>query len=776
MKVLNVCLVLLVTLLFACPVVAQQDAKPMTYEQFKEQKDLQTDKGFYTIYRLNDKYYLEIPAEGMGKEVLITTQVAHGMAAFVSDASGVIRFSEGRNNTLQVVRNRLTDVSADSTDVCMIMALKKSGLVPIDYTFPIVARGEDGKSAIIELTNELNNPGSGLFNVSSYAWLSHPDPSRSWVDGWRMIDKGVVFSVTRGQSDYQSNPQTQEGRDIASRYILEMVIQQLPERRMNLKVSHPAYGFETIGVTEYDSKEYVARKKEYIQKWNLTAAVKEMKKQKRGMVIEPERQICVYIDPVTPDPFVVCIKNAVNQWGKAFEAAGWKNVFRFSSDKEDASLSYRTILFRWGSAYNGIYSSVIENPVTGEILCARVNVMDVAADELLGMYFLQCGLLDGRIRKDVHSLAVRQDVLTAQVAAAFAEVLKMKPNKAGYTVFTPADIRSEKWLNRYGITASITSGVTFNYLAQPGDGVSVKNLFPRVSAYDYDAIRYAYGNSDALPSMRGAFYTPEDKLDPYAQDGFLSNDILNASIQGVESVKKIYPQLNGWINRLPEDQNTWKNVSDFAVRAQSLFQTYLTQMVKLVGGRSVRPIIKGVNETLVTYVPREQQVGALNYLESAIFSEFPEWVRVKELEQSGVFDTEQMMVGLAQALLKHFMNKGVMESLVAGERRLEEKAFTAKELFAYIDRVIFENFDSSKAVSTYKQGIQACFVSDFARFMAENNISFGLSNEANGVYHAYFVELARKVKDLSERHTDVSTRSNYQVMLLRMKREYFEKQ
>lgn len=75
-----------------------------------------------------------------------------------------------------------------------------------------MARGEDGKSVIIELTGELNNPGSGLFNVSSYHWLSHPDPSRSGVDGWRMLDKGVVFSVTRGQSDYQSNPQTQEGR------------------------------------------------------------------------------------------------------------------------------------------------------------------------------------------------------------------------------------------------------------------------------------------------------------------------------------------------------------------------------------------------------------------------------------------------------------------------------------------------------------------------------------------------------------------------------------
>ena len=49
MKVLNVYLLLWVTLLFVCPVVAQQDVKPMTYEQFKEQKDLQTDIIFYRI-------------------------------------------------------------------------------------------------------------------------------------------------------------------------------------------------------------------------------------------------------------------------------------------------------------------------------------------------------------------------------------------------------------------------------------------------------------------------------------------------------------------------------------------------------------------------------------------------------------------------------------------------------------------------------------------------------------------------------------------------------
>ena len=318
--------------------------------------------------------------------------------------------------------------------------------------------------------------------------------------------------------------------------------------------------------------------------------------------------------------------------------------------------------------------------------------------------------------------------------------------------------------------------MVFNYLAQPGDRVSVKNLFPRVSVYDYDAINYAYGNSDALPSMRAAFYAPEDKWDPYAQDGFLSNDILSASVKGIESVREIYPQLGEWMNQLPKDQNTWKSVSDFSLKALALYQTYLTQIVKLVGGRSIRPVIKGVNESPVIYVPRELQEKALQYLETEILTQRPEWVHSKEMQQAGTYDINHMMVGLAEKITQHFIDPKVITSLVAAESAYGEKAFTAKELFAYVDRVIFENFDTRKAVTTYKQGIQACFISDFARTMAQNNISFGLGNESAGVLHAYFVELARKVKELSETHQDSLTRENYRVMLMRMNREYFDKQ
>ncbi len=775
MKVLNVCLLLLVMLLASGSVVAQGKKQPMTYSQFCDQKDLQVNKGFYTIYRLGDQYYIEIPAGSMGREVMITTQVVKGYSSFISNASGVIRFSEGRNNMLQVIRNRAVDISVDSTDACMREAIRKSGLIPVDHVLPIVARGEDGHSAIIELTGELNNAGSYLFNVSSYSMLSHPDPERSGVNGFRMLNQGVVFSVSRSQTDYNSNPQTGEGKDVASTYELEMVIQMLPEQEITLKPSHPAYGFETIGMTGYDTKKYVARKREYIQKWNLTASPKEKRQQRRGGMIEPDGQICIYIDPITPAPFVESIKQGLQQWEEAFKRAGWVNVFRISSAPENASLTYRTILFRWGNAFNGLNSSVITNPLTGEILAARVNVMDVVADELLETYFLQCGLSDSRIRKDMHSLDVRQDVLTAQVAAAFAEVLGMKPNKSGYMVFAPADLRSEKWLNEHGITASITSDIRFNYLVQQSDRVSAKNLFPKVSAYDYDAVKYAYGNSDKLPSVRDAFYTATDKQS-YTKDMTLSNDILESSLLGIRRIQEIYPRLGELVERLPEEQNTWNKVADLSLKSLALYQTYLTQIVNLVGGQTEFPIIKGVNEVPVVYTSKEQQQKALEYLEKVIFNGVEAWVYEPRWDKISQYDLDQMMVGLAEAVAKRFIDPKALASLVAAERTLgSENAFTLKDLFSYIDRVIFENFDTLKPVSAHKRNLQACFVSNWARMMADNNISFGLGNEAIGALHAYFIDTVKKIKALSESHEDSLTRENCGLMLMRVEREYFNK-
>ena len=756
-------------LLLCGSLAAQEKAKPMDYAQFSTQEGMEMNEGYFTVYRLGNSYYLEIPADGMGRDVLITTQVVKGYSAYVSESSGVIRFSQGREGRIHVTRNRAMDVSADTTDVRMMEALRKSGMVPVDYVYPVVAYGEDGQSVIIDITNELNSANGNLFNVSKNSSLNQPDPSRSGIDGFRMIDGGVVFSATRSQTNFQTTDmQTGAGQNFPYTYELEMVIQMLPEHEVTMKRNHPAYGFNTIGMLAYDTKKYVAQRTEYVQKWQLMA--KDQKQ--RG---ENEYPICVYIDPIIPAPFVESVKRGLRQWEEAFAEAGWTNVFRVSSSPEDASLAYRTILVRWGAAFNGLYSSVVVNPENGEILCARINLMDASADEMLGTYFLQCGLLDERIRKDLHSLAVRQDVLTAQFASAFAELLGMKPNRAGYTAFSPEALRSEKQLDKHGTTTSITSDLRFNYIARPDDNISVANLFPKVSLYDKEAIAYAYGSREKGPSLKAAFYQPKDPQ-KYNPDTELSDDLFEAGLLAIENLKEVYPHLDKWIKRLPEEQRTWDAVADMSINALALYQTYLTQMVNCVGGVVTCPIVKGENDIPVRYVSKERQEEVLAYLEKVIFNGAERWIYEPGWEEVSTYDLDQLMVGLAAALSKRFIDEEAIAALIDGERVLGvENAFLATDLFAYVDRVIFENFDETKALSDFKRNLQLQFVSDFAKTMAQKNISFGLGNEAVNMLHVYFIDMAQKVKHLAETHQDPMTRENYRLLWMRLERDYFQK-
>ena len=131
-------------LLLCGSLAAQEKAKPMDYAQFSTQEGMEMNEGYFTVYRLGNSYYLEIPADGMGRDVLITTQVVKGYSAYVSESSGVIRFSQGREGRIHVTRNRAMDVSADTTDVRMMEALRKSGMVPVDYVYPVVALSGGG--------------------------------------------------------------------------------------------------------------------------------------------------------------------------------------------------------------------------------------------------------------------------------------------------------------------------------------------------------------------------------------------------------------------------------------------------------------------------------------------------------------------------------------------------------------------------------------------------------------------------------------------------------
>lgn len=724
---------------------AQTAGTSISYDKFMAQRGIEAHKGYFSVYNVEDKYYLAIPQKSLGKDVLVNVYASRGKSAYVSPQSGIMRAElTDDGQQLAVMLDRTVEVDADSSDSSLRAMIEQSSLRPIDYILPVTCRGNG--MVIVELTSELSNP-NGLFDVSDNTQLSHPDPDRSGIDGITMIDKGVIFHLTRTQTDTQSNPDTGNSRNYSTTIGLEILIQQLPDDEdMSVVKASPLYGFDTVNGTEYSSSKYVARAVKYITRWRLGSG----------------RHITVSLDKATPAPFRESIRRAVKQWEDAFARIGRKDVFRITTDEASAHLAYGTMMFCWNVAFGGITTRTICNRRTGEILAARANMMDVSFADNIDAYFLQCGDIDQRIRRDITSIGVRQDLLTSLAAAAIGKMLGMKDNKAALTALPLSSLHDKA--SRLGPTASVTAGMAFNYVARPADVISVEYLMPHVSTYDTSAIAYAYGGKSGEATFGG-----DDPLDPYVQPSALSSDIYSASLQGISNIKDVYSRIDDICKDLPQDENNWKRKTGLGVHCLALWQGYLQNLVNLVGGRSVR-------NGATTYVPKATQQKALDYLSRNIFTDqMPQWVLSPVMMEHGTYDLQQMTIGLCQSLLTHFQNKEVYRQLWHAEALQGNKAFTGSELISWIEKVIYKDFSATTSVPLYKRSLQAIFASDLAQAQAQANIANGITNEGNNMLHAFMLRLYERAQYLVEHHADAAMRSSYKMIVMRMNREYFDK-
>lgn len=483
---------------------AQQVTQPKSFDEFYKKDSVALTKGTFNIYRIDQQYFMEIPDQLLERDILITMSASKGTANYVSPESGTIYLRKSAKQKIEVYKNMVLTVSADTSDYCMMSAIEKSGLIPVYKSYSIVARGEKKHSSIIDITSELNGS-TGLFDVQKFNGLNAPDPQRSKVLGCKMIDGGAVFQVKRVQTSSYTNGQSGEQEESVSSFVLDFVFQLLPEHDVKLKENHPTFGFNTIERQEYDSKKYRSFQRKYLQRWNLEASKADAKKQKAEKAVAPLHPIQIYVDPNTPAAFRHTVKNAVGAWAEVFEAAGWKDVFVFT---DEPSLSYKKIVFDWRLAYNENGFDLVSDPVSGEILSARVHFMDASAVNEMYKYFVACGTLDERIRSNPADLELRKEILTRQLIYELGCILGLKKNTQVLSAYSPTQVRSKAWVSKNGFVPSIMGGVVFNYLAQLEDHLDMDDLISKIGIYDYEAIDYAYGDRSKGTSLKAAYYVP----------------------------------------------------------------------------------------------------------------------------------------------------------------------------------------------------------------------------------------------------------------------------
>lgn len=751
---------------------AKADTLPYTYKSFMAQKDVKVTKGLnnadglaLNIYQIGDKYYLEIPRKALGRDILALA-MSHRGSSYLSPASGTFKLKEGANkHSLYLTYNRSLDTQADSThakaaNAAMMEAIHASNMEPIDMSLTVVSRGEDDKSYIVDISSNINSA-PGLFDVSKNSSLNHPDMSRSRVLSIDAISGGAVFDLYRSQSDMINVTMTAQA-ERATTTPLRFVLQILPNRKDKLKLNCPFYGFNTFERQEYDTKTYVSRRRQYVSRWNFD-----------------EGPITVYINPITPKPYRESIVKAFGEWSSALNAAGVKKPFTFSSDAKDAQMSYRHIYVDWFGATTPT-NNVVRDAKSGEILAARIDVSNWGMDELQKNYYITCRNIDKRIAKDMNSTGVLQDMIQALVAGQVGEVLGLKRNDNGYCQFTPQQLRSKQWLQTNGTTSSVTGGLTFNYIIQPEDGIGAEGLFPKVSVYDRDAIAYLYGKGTKVPQGEAGFYFQYNMSDYKTSwknpKAYLSSDFVEAARLGIAQLKRLYNSIDNDMKKLPSTQNSIAQEHNIILKTLGQYQQLIKNATSVVGDKKTYPVQRGVNETPNAYPTKAHQIKVLNFLNKEILHGVPSWTDNAVAKRVCGGNVDGMMRAVAVEAYKSLLDEAKINNLISAEDELGEKAFKAKELFDFIDHNLMCDYKANEAVPEYVRLIQANVLPDLAEKVFNTDISTAISNEGATMLHAYFVNLANKVDELSRTNVDENTRENYKFIMMRFKRNYFDKQ
>src|SRR5690606_32781157 len=115
-----------------------------------------------------------------------------------------------------------------------------------------------------------------------------------------------------------------------------------------------------------------------------------------------------------------------------------------------------------------------------------------------------------------------------------------------------------------GFAASIMDYARFNYVAQPGDGITGPDLYPRINFYDKWAIEWGYKLIPEATSAREEtpvlnqwilakagdpkywFGHEQNPDDPRSQSEDLGDDAVLASTYGIKNLQRIVPNLEKW--------------------------------------------------------------------------------------------------------------------------------------------------------------------------------------------------------------------------------------
>jgi hypothetical protein len=698
------------------------------------------NKGLFSTYKVDGKYYYEIPDSLFGRELLVITRLVKtpaGIKVFGQQYGGESQNEQvwkwERHDKQVLLRVPSYSIRADSASD-MYQSVKNSNLDVVLASFDIKAYNRDTTGVVIDVTDFYNGDISaiGISDDLKKAYkISTLDNSRSFID---TIKSFPINTEARVLKTYRAAESPTDNTNGAITFELNTSMLLLPRVPMEARLSDDRVGFFGQRQTDYGTDAQKAEVTTYIHRWKLEP--KDEAAYERGELVEPKKPIVFYIDPATPKKWVPYLIEGINDWQKAFEAAGFKNAIigkeapTYKEDPEFSTEDARYSVIRYfASDVENAYGPHVSDPRTGEILESHVgwyhNVMQLLRD----WYFVQTAAVNPAARKAKFTDAQMGELIRFVSSHEVGHTLGL-PHNFGSSYAYPVDsLRSKSFTDKHGTAPSIMDYARFNYIAQPGDGVT--HLYPQIGEYDKWAIKWGYtwfpGKKtphqereilDKWTKERAGnplyYYGRQGtSIDPRLQSEDLGDNAMKASTYGIANLKRILPNIEKW---------TYQKGEDFT-DVQTLYNEVLNQFARYMG--HVATNIGGMNENFKTYdqkgpvydfVSMDRQRDAVLFFNKQLFNT-PLWLM--DSQELGKFD-DGIMLNRIKSIQVGTLNSILSQSRLArmydNETKNGSKAYTVADLFNDLRGGIF----TAGRPDAFKRNLQRGYIENLKSLLNDD--------------------------------------------------------
>jgi hypothetical protein len=714
--------------------------EPKPYKEVITDKAL-TTRGMIKVHKIDQKYFFEIADTLLGRDILIVSRISKSGPGLIAKAiyagdqinENVIRFEKGPNHRLYIKRMSYGERSSDSTG--MYRSVLNSNLQPILSSFDIKAYAKDSisgiKGTVIDMTDYLNGDNDVFY--------FDPSNKKSLGLGAVMADRSYVESVKPFPLNVEIKAlKTYTWTSTPSAVTVELncSIMLLPDVPMKPRFADPRVGYFAVNYTDFDANPQGIKREAMITRWRLEPKAADLEKYKRGELVEPKKQIVLYIDPATPKKWVPYLIAGVNDWQVAFEKAGFKNAIIAKEAPKDSTWSiddarHSAIVYKPSVVANASGPHV-HDPRSGEILETHINWFHNVMSVLSKWYFIQASAVDPRARKMTIDDKLMGDLIRFVSSHEVGHTLGLQHNFGSSSTVPVEKLRDKKWVEANGHTPSIMDYARFNYVAQPEDNIGKAGLYPRIGDYDKWAIEWGYkwmpqypkamderGTLSKMISKRVSenprlwFGNPSDTNDPRNQSEDLGDDAMLASEYGIRNLKRILPNLVEWTK---EDNEGYDNAATMYREVTGQYRRYLYHVAKNIGG--VYTNLKTVDQAglIYTNVPVEIQKNAVSFLNRQLF-DTPKWLIEGSISGKVASDPAKLIVGFQKEILGAVMGVMTLNKLLNATIS-NTPTYTIEEFFSDMKKGVWSELYNGKEIDLYRRNLQKAYINNFKTMLA----------------------------------------------------------